>query len=69
MLKLKNIESSNINFDFILENLLENTPEILDFSKYGMFLPLKFQIETLKNSYYDFPKSKEFLKHLEIITN
>lgn len=69
MLKLKNIESSNINFDFILENLLENTPEILDFSKYGMFLPLKFQIETLKNSYYDFPKSKKFLKHLEIITN
>ena len=69
ILKLKNIESSNINFDFILENLLENTPEILDFSKYGMFLPLKFQIETLKNSYYDFPKSKEFLKHLEIITN
>ncbi|WP_288437232.1 DEAD/DEAH box helicase [uncultured Chryseobacterium sp.] len=69
MLKLKNIESSNINFDFILENLLENTPEILDFSKYGMSLPLKFQIETLKNSYYDFPKSKEFLKHLEIITN
>lgn len=69
ILKLKSIESSNINFDFILENLLENTPEILDFSKYGMFLPLKFQIETLKNSYYDFPKSKEFLKHLEIITN
>jgi ATP-dependent Lhr-like helicase len=31
ILKLKSIESSNINFDFILENLLENTPEILDF--------------------------------------
>lgn len=69
ILKLKSIESSNINFDFILENLLVSTPEILDFSKYGKFLPLKFQIETLKNSYYDFYKCKEFLKHLEVLTN
>lgn len=69
ILKVKSIESSNINLDLVLANLLENTPEILDFSKYGKFLPLKYQIETLKNSYYDFPKSKEFLKHLELITN
>lgn len=69
ILKLKKIESSNINFDLILENLMENTPEILDFSKYGKFLPRKFQIETLKNSYYDFYKFNEFLKYLELITN
>lgn len=69
ILKIKNIESSDINLDLVLANLLENTPEILDFSKYGKFLPLKYQIETLKNSYYDFPKSKEFLKHLELIIN
>ncbi|MDH5033985.1 DEAD/DEAH box helicase [Chryseobacterium cucumeris] len=69
ILKVKSIESSNINFNLIVENLLENTPDILDFSKYGKFLPLKYQIETLNNYYYDFPKSKEFLKHLEMITN
>ncbi|ROI11052.1 DEAD/DEAH box helicase [Kaistella haifensis] len=69
ILKIKNIESSDINLDLVLANLLENTPEILDFSKYGKFLPLKYQIETLKNSNYDFPKSKEFLKHLELIIN
>ncbi|WP_294323340.1 DEAD/DEAH box helicase [uncultured Chryseobacterium sp.] len=69
ILKLKSIEPSNINFDFILENLLENTPEILDFSKYGKFLPLKFQIEILKNSYYDFYKCKEFITHLKIVIN
>lgn len=67
--KMKNLESSNINLDLILTTLLENTPEILDFSKYGKFLPIKFKLEILKNSYYDFPKSKEFLKHLELITN
>ncbi|GAB0157151.1 DEAD/DEAH box helicase [Chryseobacterium sp. Alg-005] len=69
ILKMKNFELSNINFDLVLTNLLENTPEILDFSKYGMFLPLKYQIEILKNSYYDFANSKEFLNHLELITN
>ena len=69
ILNLKSIEPSNINFDFILENLLENTPEILDFSKYGKFLPLKFQIEILKNSYYDFYKCKEFITHLKIVIN
>lgn len=69
ILKMKNFESSNINFDLVLTNLLENTPEILDFSKYGKFLPRKFQIEILKNSYYDFYTCKEFIKHLELITN
>lgn len=68
-LKIKSLESSNKDFDLVLTNLLENIPEILDFSKYGKFLPLKFQIETLKNSYYDFSKSKDFLKRLDLITN
>ncbi|HCD9236614.1 TPA: DEAD/DEAH box helicase [Elizabethkingia anophelis] len=69
ILKLKSIELSNINFDFILEKLLENTPEILDFSKFGKFLPLKFQVETLKNAYYDFYKCKEFLRGLRLLIN
>ncbi|WP_304343889.1 DEAD/DEAH box helicase [Chryseobacterium koreense] len=68
-LKIKSLESSNIDFDLVLTNLLENIPEILDFSKYGKFLPLKFQIELLKNSYYDFDNCKDFIKHLELITN
>lgn len=69
ILKVRNIESSNINLDLVLANLLENTPEILDFSKYGKFLPLKYQIETLKNSYYDFYNCNVFLNNLKIITN
>ncbi len=69
ILKLKNIESFDINFDIILSNIVEDKPEILDFSKFGKFLPLKFQTEILKNSYYDYPKSNDFLKHLSIIPN
>lgn len=69
ILKIKSFETSNIDFDLVLADLLENRPEILDFSKYGKFLPVKFQIELLKNSYYDFNNSLQFLKNLEIIAN
>lgn len=67
--KLKNLQSSNINFDLVLMNLMENTPEILEFSKYGKFLPVKFQIEVLKNSYYDFYNCTEFINHLQLVIN
>ncbi|WP_027388804.1 DEAD/DEAH box helicase [Chryseobacterium gregarium] len=67
--KMKNLESSNINLDLVLTTLIENTPEILDFSKYGKFLPVKFKLEILKNSYYDFYNCKKFLNDLELITN
>jgi len=67
--KMKNLESSNINLDLVLTTLIENTPEILDFSKYGKFLPIKFKLEILKNSYYDFYNCKEFINHLQLVIN
>ncbi|MGX9987237.1 DEAD/DEAH box helicase [Soonwooa purpurea] len=67
--KLKNLQNSIIDFDLILSNLLEDKPDILDFSKFGKFLPLKFQIEILKSSYYDFHNCKEFINHINLIIN
>lgn len=67
--KISRVELADFDFDMILENMLANNPAILNFSKYGKLLPLKFQIEILKNSHYDFYKGKEFLKHLRVLSN
>ena len=67
--KLKNLSSFDVNIDLVLANVLDATPNILDFSKYGKFLPVKFQLEILKNSYYDLLGCERFLRSLKIVNN
>ena len=67
--KLKNLSSFDVNIDLVLANVLDATPNILDFSKYGKFLPVKFQLEILKNSYYDLLGCERFLRSLMIVNN
>lgn len=67
--KIKYLESSNIDYNNFLINILEKSPEIIDFSKYAHLLPLKFQIEILKNSHFDFLGFREFLKDLKLVIN
>ncbi|MDN5477686.1 MAG: DEAD/DEAH box helicase, partial [Chryseobacterium sp.] len=51
---LKDVNLNTINFDEALTELLDNFPDVLNFSKWGEFLPLKHQIELLKHRYFDF---------------
>lgn len=67
--KLKKLSSFDVNIDLVLANVLDANPNILDFSKYGKFLPVKFQLEILKNSYYDLVGCERFLKSLKIVNN
>lgn len=66
--KIKNISNKN-NINFALSIELDKSPELLDFSKWGQYLPLKYQIELLKNNYFDFKGCSDFLQNLSFVEN
>lgn len=55
------------NIEDHLEEVIRSNPSIIDFSKWGMFLPERFQIEILKEKYFDFPKTQEFLNKINLV--
>ena len=64
---LEQVENIVPDIDFHLENDISSNPSILDFSKWGGYLPLKFQIEVLKQKFFDFESAILFLKNLRIV--
>ena len=56
------------NIDFHLENAIKVNPAILDFSKWGRYLPIQYQREILKEKYFDFANAKEFLENSHLVT-
>ncbi|KPH14329.1 DEAD/DEAH box helicase [Chryseobacterium sp. ERMR1:04] len=62
-------ELSSVNVDQALSELIERNPGILDFSKWGHYLPIKYQIELLKTNYFDFEGCTTYLQNLKIVEN
>jgi len=62
------IQSSTIINEYI-SNLILASPALLDFSKWGLFLPIEFQVELMKNKYYDIEGTVHFLKSIRLISN
>jgi ATP-dependent Lhr-like helicase len=54
--------------DSYIENEVKNNESILSFSKWGLFLPLKYKRELLKKRYFDLENSINFLNNLKLIT-
>jgi ATP-dependent helicase Lhr and Lhr-like helicase len=52
-----------------ISNLLSSSPALLDFSKWGKFLPMKYQVNLMKNKYYDIEQTEHFLESVKIIDN
>lgn len=67
IIKQLNLESSNL--DKALKELIEKNSGILDFSKWGQFLPIEYQVQLLKNNYFDFEECDSYLKNLKIVIN
>ena len=60
-----NLINSNIEIiDEIVTKELEKNPESLTLSKWGVYLPLKFQIRLMKQNYYDIIQTQEFLHNI-----
>jgi len=55
------------DIDKHVEDLLESSPALLDFSKWGQYLPLKFQIKLIKDRYFDIQQTEQFLHSLRLV--
>lgn len=55
--------------DTHISTLLETNPTLLDFSKWGIYLPKSYQIKLVRNKYFDIEQTKELLSKLELIHN
>lgn len=52
-----------------ITNLLEKTPTLLDFSKWGLYLPQTFQVKLIKDKYFDIPNTEQLLSLIQPIEN
>lgn len=65
---LKSIDRTQ-NIDQMLTELLENSPGIIDFSKWGKYLPIHYQAALLKEKYFDFEGCYTYLQNLKFVEN
>ncbi len=52
-----------------LYTLLEKFPALLDFSKWGEFLPDKYKVSLLRQKYFDFNETEAFVKKVKFVFN
>lgn len=69
VLNNKSLSEPLTHIDIHLSNLLDENPALLDFSKWGMYLPKKYQISLLKNKYFDFENANELLDSIKLVPN
>lgn len=60
---------SDIEINDIIRKHLELNPKLINVSKWGTYLPVKFQVEILKNKEYDFEGCFNFLRNINFIEN
>jgi len=66
---IKNIDWEAMNWDKVLMDMAEDIPKMLDFSKWGIYLPVRYQAELLKSRYYDFEGCRNYIQQLRCIGN
>jgi ATP-dependent Lhr-like helicase len=57
------------DIDTHISMLLDTNPTLLDFSKWGIYLPKNYQIKLVRNKYFDIEQTKELVSKLELIHN
>ncbi|MBS1744006.1 MAG: DEAD/DEAH box helicase [Bacteroidetes bacterium] len=67
--KWGNILQSIAGIDKHITDFLESNPGILDFSKWGLYLPVKYQVQLLKQKYFDFQNAEELITSCRLVEN
>lgn len=57
------------DIDTHITNLLQTTPTLLDFSKWGLYLPQDFQVKLIKDKYFDIANTEQLLTLIQPIEN
>lgn len=55
--------------DTHISDLLKSNPALLDFSKWGVYLPEKFKLELIKDKYFDLQETKKLLELITLKSN
>ena len=67
--KWAKLSDSIIDIDNNIIDLLNISPTLLDFSKWGIFLPQKFQVELIKDKYFDIENAEKVISQMIMIDN
>jgi ATP-dependent Lhr-like helicase len=57
------------DIDSHISTLLQTNPALLDFSKWGMYLPDNYKIKLLKDRYFDIEQTLQLLKRIKLTEN
>ena len=57
------------NIDSHISTLLNSNPALLDFSKWGVYLPENYKVKLIKDKYFDVEKTIKFLENVKLIEN
>lgn len=52
-----------------ISELLQSSPALLDFTKWGIYLPEKYKVALLKSRYFDIERTRELSGNLHLINN
>nr|MBA3283978.1 DEAD/DEAH box helicase [Nitrosopumilus sp.] len=55
------------DIDIHISTLLQTNPALLDFSKWGMYLPDNYKIKLLKDRYFDIEQTRQLLTKMKLI--
>ncbi|MFN3307447.1 MAG: DEAD/DEAH box helicase, partial [Candidatus Kapaibacteriota bacterium] len=55
--------------DIHISKLLQTNPALLDFSKWGLYLPENYQVNLFKDKYFDIEQTKGLLAKMKLIEN
>jgi ATP-dependent Lhr-like helicase len=69
MSKWNGISYPFIDIETYISTILETNPTLLDFSKWGKYLPKSYQIKLIKNKFFDIELTKDLLSKLKFIHN
>lgn len=54
------------NLDSMLFNALEESPQLINISKWGKYLPQKYQVSIIKKKLYDFNGAFDFIENVRL---
>ncbi len=57
------------DIDIHISNLLQTNPALLDFSKWGLYLPENYQVKLVKDKYFDIEQTGKLLATMRLIEN
>lgn len=57
------------NIDTHISDLLQSNPALLDFSKWGLYLPENYCVKLIKDKYFDIEQTQQFFKTMKLIEN